>query len=171
MEKITKVAETLIRIVDDDTTPSWAKVLIGCVSELVDAVKAYNVLNERFVKLESLSEVRGQIIESLQNDNANLKKDIASARQAADCNEQKSRSQCLLIHGVDESAHEDTDKICLDIISEHIGVSITLNDIERTHRIGPKNPIKLGVVRNQNLLYVDLLVSVKGWRSTETKRT
>ena len=64
MEKITKVAETLRGIVDDETTPAWAKVLIGCVSELVDAIKAY-VLNDCFVKLESISEVRGQIIESL----------------------------------------------------------------------------------------------------------
>ena len=61
----------ILGIVDDETTPAWVKVLIGCVRELVDAIKAYNVLNDCFVKLESISEVRGQIIESLQKDNAN----------------------------------------------------------------------------------------------------
>ena len=48
------------------------------------------------------------------------------------------RTSCLLIHGVDETADEVTDTICLDIIISHIGVEISLKDIQRSHRVGPK---------------------------------
>ena len=138
MEKIQRVAETLNGIVPDESTPGWAKVLIGCVSELAEAVKSFNTLHDRLTKVEDISNVREQVIENLIKDNAMLKSELAIVRLAADSNEQKSRTQCLLIHGVDETQDENTDELCINIIKQEVGVEVSLSDIARSHRIGPK---------------------------------
>ena len=138
MDHIANLSQKLTDLQLDSDTPSWAKVLINCASELVDIAKVNNALNDRLVVLESVNEVRGSIIENLRQENAKLSEEIASIRQATDNNEQKSRSSCLLIHGVEELENEDTDKLCLDIVNKDVGVSLSLADIERSHRIGPR---------------------------------
>ena len=140
MEKIQRVTETLNGIVPDESTPGWAKVLIGCVSELAEALKSFNSLKDQVNKLEDISKVREQIIVNLVSDNAMLKTELNSVRLAADRNEQKSRTQCLLIHGVDEKEGENTDELCLNIINQDVKVDITMADIARSHRVGPKKP-------------------------------
>ena len=70
-----------------------------------------------------------------------MKNELKAVKQATDNNEQKSRSMCLLIHGVEEIQGEDTDKLCLDVVGKEVGVPISLDDIERTHRTGPKRQI------------------------------
>ena len=130
MEKISAVAEKLTELRLDATTPAWAKILIHCVNYLVDAVKHYNILNERMMRLDDVSEVRKTVIEGLQVENQHLKNELKAVKQATDNNEQKSRSMCLLIHGVEETQGEDTDKLCLDVIGKKIGVPISLDDIE-----------------------------------------
>ena len=141
MEKILGVTEKLTELGLDAATPPWAKILINCVNELVDAVKQYNVLNDRMAKLEDISEVRKTVIEGLQEENTKLRNELKFVKRVTDQNEQKSRSICLLIHGVEEEQGEDTDKLSLDIIEKEIGVPISLSDIERTHRTGPKRQI------------------------------
>ena len=42
METITKVTEKLTELNLDEATPPWAKILIACMSELVDVVKYNN---------------------------------------------------------------------------------------------------------------------------------
>ena len=57
-----------------------------------------------------------------------------------DAHEQYSRRNCALIHGVPETKGEDTDKLFIDTIAQHLNVKIESSDLDRTHRIGaPKN--------------------------------
>ena len=77
MENITIIAGKLNELRLDEETPRWAKILILCLGELVQVVnKQNNILNERINNLEGISEVRGKIIESLQDYNATLKKEL-----------------------------------------------------------------------------------------------
>ena len=141
MDRVQKVSDKLNNIVIEESTPEWAKVLIGCVTELSEAVKSFHLLNDRVSKLEDVNKVRDQVIHSLQSENANLKKSVSELRAKTDENEQKSRTQCLLIHGVLESDRENTDDICINIIKNQVGVAITIDNIEHSHRLGPrKNP-------------------------------
>ena len=61
-----------------------------------------------------------------------------------DDQEQYSRRNCLLIHGIPEFIQkkegdkEDTDQAALDLINNHLDVKVTATDIDRTHRIGIK---------------------------------
>ena len=138
MDKITGVTKQLDGLLLEDITPPWAKILIQCMSQLVDAVKDFNALSDRVKKLEDINAVRDRVVETLQNENKELKAKILSARQVADNNEQKSRTQCLLIHGIEESDEENTDQICLSVIAKDVGVDISIGDIARSHRTGPK---------------------------------
>ena len=60
-----------------------------------------------------------------------------------DRQEQYSRRNCLMIHGVDELEGEDTDELCIKVIEEHMNHKIKSEDIDRSHRLGnPKKSIK-----------------------------
>ena len=48
---------------------------------------------------------------------------------------------CLLIHGVQENDNESTDDVALAIINGDLGLNdIDVNEIQRSHRLGPKKP-------------------------------
>ena len=77
-------------------------------------------------------------INNLQNENEKIKDELAFVKQSVDNNEQKSRSSCLLVHGVKENEGENTDDIVLGVVNNEVGVSLSLDDVVRSHRIGPK---------------------------------
>ena len=53
--------------------------------------------------------------------------------------EQYSRRNCLLLHGIPESADEkETDTVFKDTITEHLGVTFEPYDLDRSHRLGQK---------------------------------
>lgn len=78
--------------------------------------------------------------EQLENEINQLKKSLkdSSERQteAIDALEQYSRRNCALLHGVPETANENTDKIFMETIQQHLGVEVKLHDLDRSHRIG-----------------------------------
>ena len=55
-----------------------------------------------------------------------------------DRQEQYSRRNCLLVHGIAETNDENTDGLVLKKINEKLDVEITENEIDRSHRIGRK---------------------------------
>ena len=58
-----------------------------------------------------------------------------------DDQEQRSRNMCLLIHGVEENAGENTDELVLHIINDDLGITnASINEIQRSHRLGKKKP-------------------------------
>ena len=57
-----------------------------------------------------------------------------------DKQEQYSRRNCLLIHGLPESKNKNSDLLAMETIDTKMNIKITDNDIDRTNRIGkPKN--------------------------------
>ena len=60
-----------------------------------------------------------------------------------DRQEQYSRRNSLLIHGLPESKNKNTDLLAMEAIETKMNIKITDNDIDRTYRIGkPKNNSK-----------------------------
>ena len=76
--------------------------------------------------------------ERITNLEKQLKAAVNAQEEATDALEQYSRRNCLLLHGVPETAKEDTDTIFRDAIKEHLGKDLKLRDLDRTHRIGAK---------------------------------
>ena len=68
---------------------------------------------------------------------------IESLKSCLDRQQQYSRRNCLLIHGLLESKNENTDELVIDAIKEKMREEIKKNEIDRSHRIGvPKTMVK-----------------------------
>ena len=65
---------------------------------------------------------------------------IESLKGYLDRQEQYSRRNCLLTHGLPESKNENTDELVIDTIKEKMGEELEKDEIDRSHRLGaPKN--------------------------------
>ena len=66
---------------------------------------------------------------------SNEKKDL---EQIIDSQEQYSRRNCILIHGVKEEQNEDTDNVVVKLIKDNLEEDVDLTELDRFHRIGKK---------------------------------
>ena len=72
---------------------------------------------------------------------SDLRGEIDQLKLSGDDYEQRSRNDCLVIHGIPEGdgkQHEDTDSLVRDTIEKELGVELKLEDIKRSHRLGPR---------------------------------
>ena len=59
-----------------------------------------------------------------------------------DRQEQYSRQNCILIHGIAENKEENTDQQAIDFINENLDIKRDEIDIDRFHRIGRDDKLK-----------------------------
>ena len=74
----------------------------------------------------------------MENEVEELKDHVEKLEKTLDSQEQYSRRNCLLLHGTEETKHEDTDDIVVKIVNDNIGVDLSKEDLYRSHRIGEK---------------------------------
>ena len=74
------------------------------LTELTESVK---FISEKFDKYEK-ERNKDEIIEELKKENADLKEHPKDVEQNVDRQEQYSRRNCLLIHGIKEERNENT---------------------------------------------------------------
>ena len=75
--------------------------------------------------------------------NSYLTKRLEQLDAVLERQEQYSRRNCLLIHGVDQVEGVDTDELSIEVAEEHMNQEIKHGDIDRLHRLGnPKKSIK-----------------------------
>ena len=77
-------------------------------------------------------------IDSLREENSELKSKLVLCDNAVDDLEQYGRRNCLLFHGIKEATGEDCDEEVINLCRERLHIEITPTMIERSHRIGPK---------------------------------
>ena len=65
-----------------------------------------------------------------------LKEKFFQVDKTLDRQEQYSKRNCLLVHGLEEKNNEDTDQEIINIIKNYLAEEITIHDIDRTHRLG-----------------------------------
>ena len=115
--------------------------------------KTVNFICEKFDEYERERTEKEKIISELQKNVNDMSATIESLKGCLDRQEQYSRRNCLLIHGLPESKNENTDELVIDTIKEKMGEEIKNNEIDRSHRLGsPKNngksrPIIIKLVR------------------------
>ena len=59
-----------------------------------------------------------------------------SLKSCSDRQEQYSRRNCLLIHGLPELKNENTDELVIDTIKGKMGEEIIKDEIYRSHKLG-----------------------------------
>ena len=75
------------------------------------------------------------MIKDLREQLSSLKNEHELLKSVVENQEQYTRRNCLLVHGIPEEQRESTDSIVLNAINEHLEEGLTEVDIERTHRI------------------------------------
>ena len=112
--------KTIADILHSSFEPNIAQMVDNIISGVVDGLKA--------------------TISSLEKENRSLKTRVASLEARVDAAEQYSRRNCLRVAGVPENSSENIDDYVVDM-AKAIGVDISVNDIERSHRVGkPRAP-------------------------------
>ena len=66
----------------------------------------------------------------------NITETVAELVKQADNQEQYSRRNCLLVHGLFETTLENTDDLVITMFKNNMDIEIFSDDIDRSHRIG-----------------------------------
>ena len=116
----------------------WAAVLMNSMQSILNVLKEVETLNKKVVELDSYAKVCKHTSDLLRADMDNALRKIKLLEDKLDDHEQRSRNQCLLFHGIEEREDEDTDTEVINLCANHLGIDLDLNEIARSHRLGPK---------------------------------
>ena len=105
----------------------------GQLTEITDGIK---YINDQFTKYEEERKERDQEVKHLKEEISKMSNEMKDLKKEVDRQEQYSRRNCLLVHGVKEEQNEDTDKVVIKLIRDNLEEDISLEDLDRTHRIG-----------------------------------
>ena len=131
---------TNLKNVNDPLIPAWATLLINAMEIVITELKCIKELAQRIDILEEYKTSNEAAIQELENENKRLNDEINKLDRSLDDQEQRSRNYCLLLHGIVEDAREETDDIVLNIINNELGLNnISMVNIQRSHRLGPRN--------------------------------
>ena len=108
--------------------------------QLLDLIDAADFISNKLDNFERDRLEKEKITKDLKEEETYLRGKVDDVTAETDRQEQYSRRNCLLIHGLPESKNENTDILAMEVIETKMNLKITVNDIDRTHRIGkPKN--------------------------------
>lgn len=117
----------------DQNIPPWANLIMSSMKVILLQLKNTNEFIAKINELETTVAISKNVTDKLNNE-------LSTLRARVDDNEQRNRNFCLLLHGIEELPNESkTDETVLAVINNDLGVNITIDDIERSHRLGPKN--------------------------------
>ncbi len=127
------------------TPDSFAMLLANALKtpQVIDSMGS--IVHDRLEALTEDYERRLRELESknlqLQLENTSLHQRLGSAESAIDELEQYGRRNALRISNTwAEVDGESTDDMVVDLAINQLGVDLHLNDISRSHRVGPKRP-------------------------------
>ena len=83
---------------------------------------------------------REEIINNLTENVAKLTQKVNVLSEAVEKQQQYSRRNCLLLHGITEKKQQNPGLLRIKAINKHLDLDISDRDIDRTHRTGnPRN--------------------------------
>ena len=110
---------------------------------LADLKKSVDTISSKFEEYEKIREEKEAEINSLKEKvdsvmkrNEVLERQLVDQEKRIDEQEQYTRRNCLLIHGVKEENNEDTDQLCLDTFNKDMELKVSPTDLDRSHRLG-----------------------------------
>ena len=105
------------------------------INQMEESVKFCSNQYDEFHK------TKGSLIQrlgKLEKEKNMLETKLTKAVALIDDQQQYSRRNCLLFHGVKEESSEDTNNIVTEICAEKLRLEVDKSMIDRSHRIGPK---------------------------------
>ena len=120
--------------------------------------KSAEHISERFDEFDAIKETMCKDIDSLLERREDLDEKLTHIMEKLDDIEQYSRRNCLLFAGIVEKDDENTDQLIMDTCREGMEIELSLQDIDRSHRIGmktqrevPPEPEENGQVKHQKV--------------------
>ena len=120
--------------------------------------KSAEHISGRFDEFDAIKETMCKDIDSLLERREDLDEKLTHIMEKLDDIEQYSRRNCLLFTGIVEKDDENADQLILDTCREGMGIELSLQDIDRSHRIGMKTqrevlpePEENGQVKHQKV--------------------
>ena len=130
---------TKLKELNDPSIPPWALLLIQSVCLVLSDAKDANSLANRVNELEDFKSVSTKVTKTLKQESDHLRERLELLERRVDNDEQRSRNQCLLIHGIPEDEDEDTNDVVVDVIKSKIGISdFSVGGVQNSHRLGPR---------------------------------
>ena len=124
--------------VNDASMPLWARLLIDSMVLVIKELKCVSDLARRIEELESYKKINESTSESLCKENKRLNDRLTFLETTVHDHEQRNRTFCLLLHGIEEDSEENTDTVVVDTIRTELGIeNIALANLQRSHRLGP----------------------------------
>ena len=117
------------------------------LKEVNDATKFFN---EKFEEFEADRGEKERGITELKITINSLNVRVDKADRALDRQEQNSRRNCLLIHGIDEENQENTDEVVINVLKKEMDEETTHLHVDRSHRLGNR---KLGKRKPQPIIF------------------
>ena len=149
---------------DGFNSPGCVKILVNCMRNMEQQIKelivssneskqarikgeehltsittSLNFLSQKFDDLDKDLKPKDKKISELEKHLNSLEIENKTLSEMIDDQEQYSRRNCLLLHGVDEEDVEDTDQKIIKVIAEEMDIQLVEEDLDRTHRIGKKS--------------------------------
>ena len=110
--------------------------------QLTDLTESINLLSDKFKIYEEDRAKKDKIIQDFKPEVGSLSTKTEKLEKLQDQQEQYSRRNCLLVHGIAEEKEEITDKVIINTLNEKLDLQIILRDIERMHQIGEPKKIE-----------------------------
>ena len=107
--------------------------------QLTDLTKGVKFITQKFDEHEKERREKDEIIATLQNELKSASMKVEDLEKKMERQEQYSRRNCILIHGLKEEKNESTDDRVLKLFREELNEDVLLADLDRTHRIGKKS--------------------------------
>ena len=85
-------------------------------------------------------EAHNQKVTDLQKKVTSLEGDLARVKGDLDDHEQYSRRNSLRLYGIKEEKDKNRDTVVVELIKSKLDVDVTEKDLDRSHRVTPKNP-------------------------------
>ena len=106
--------------------------------QLIELTSSVEFLTSKFDELEKERKEKDELINSIQIEVSSLKVEVKNIEKKADDQEQYSRRNCLLIHGLNEKKTEDTDEMVLGVINDKLNMEMSQVSVDRSHRLGKR---------------------------------
>ena len=101
--------------------------------DLADSVK---FMTSKFDELEKDRKEQEKIINNLKGEVSYLSEKLGKLEESIDAQQQYSRRNCLLLHGIEETKGEDTENTVLEVLNNDMGLNISKTALDLSHRIG-----------------------------------
>ena len=98
--------------------------------------KQYHLSVKRLMHMNKKEGKIKKKIEELNRKVSKMNERIEELENKIDLQEQYSRRNCILIHGIAENKEENTDHQAIDFINDSLDIKIDKTDIDRSHRTG-----------------------------------